>query len=529
MEIMTPIAICFIPSAWIVWAFMPSAWLDKRPGLTGHLAEGMAWVGVFLAFSVAGCYSITGGQAFTHLEPTPLLGARIDALSLAMLCLVTFLGANILRFSKNYLAGDHQQGYFFKWMVFTLGAVALLVISPGLIQFFLTWVLSSLGLHKLLVYFPDRLGTLLSARKKFVVSRVGDLCLLIGFIGIYHVFGSQDFATIFAQLNCPDFHPAGENTSWMAWFIVLGAILKSAQVPFHTWLPDTMGAPTPVSALMHAGIINAGGFLVIRLSPLLVTTPSALYCLALTGMVTATFGAMVMLTQTSVKRSLAYSTIAQMGFMFLQCGLGAFHLASLHIIAHSLYKGHAFLSSGNAVDVIKQIHHKRGIPVTLPLPIFSVMLAAATFIIVGLKQAFNMPTLHEPGMLVFSIILIMAVAHLIIRLTIANRSAKGIGLALMFGAAFAGLYLLLAWGSQELLASVLPQFKSPIQTFEVILATIILTLLMAAMVMQYTSFNPLSHKLRAALYVHALNGFYLNTGANRVARAMGIPTAQRKH
>ena len=114
-----------------------------------------------------------------------------------------------------------------------------------------------------------------------------------------------------------------------------------------------MGAPTPVSAFMHAGIINGGGFLAIRLSQFFVHTPNALSMLAICGALTAVYGAMVMLSQTSVKRALAYSTIAQMGFMLLQCGLGAFHIAVLHLLAHSLYKAHAFLSCGSAVETAK--------------------------------------------------------------------------------------------------------------------------------------------------------------------------------
>ena len=132
--------------------------------------------------------------------------------------------------------------------------------------------------------------------------------------------------------------------------LVAGAITKSAQFPFHTWLPQTMETPTPVSALMHAGIVNAGGYLIIRTSPLVSLTPWALTMLAIIGGVTACFAAVVMLTQTSVKKSLAYSTIAQMGFMMLQCGLGAFSAAMLHILAHSLYKAHAFLSSGSVIS-----------------------------------------------------------------------------------------------------------------------------------------------------------------------------------
>ena len=141
--------------------------------------------------------------------------------------------------------------------------------------------------------------------------------------------------------------------TWLCLSLVCGAMLKSAQFPFHSWLPDTMETPTPVSALMHAGIINAGGFLIVRLSPLVTLSPLSLHILAVVGAFTAIFASLVMMTQASVKRMLAFSTIAQMGFMMLQCGVGAFSIAVLHIVAHSLYKAHAFLSSGSVVSISK--------------------------------------------------------------------------------------------------------------------------------------------------------------------------------
>ena len=471
-----------------------------------------------------GTLSLQGGIA-----SSTLLGARIDMLSLLMLNLVLFLGAIILRFSRNYLAGDAQQGRFFQQLVFTLCAVVFLIISPGLVQFFLAWVLMSMGLHRLLLYFPDRLGTLLSARKKLVISRAGDVCLLLGFAGIYQIFGTQDFGRLFAMLDMPHIQQSLADTSWIAWCVVSGAILKSAQFPFHTWLPDTMGAPTPVSALMHAGIINAGGLLVIRLSPVLVTVPNALYFLAIVGAVTALFASMVMLTQTSVKRSLAYSTIAQMGFMLLQCGLGAFHLALLHIIAHSLYKGHAFLSCGNAVSSIQRMHttawkHSPLVSLSRLAGVF----ASATAIVLGLNVvSSDFMTAEKPGMLVFSVILIMAVTHFILKQMQNAHSKRSLCTACAWGSGFAVLYYSLALGTQQLMAMELPRAIGNAFWFESVLATILGVLLGGSLFLQYSHINPLPLRLRHALYVHALNGFYINTLANGLARAMRIVPAKR--
>ena len=170
---------------------------------------------------------------------------------------------------------------------------------------------------------------------------------------LWQAFGGLDYATLFdgAKALAGDAIPAG--VSLAAFLFVGAALLKSAQFPLHGWLTEVMETPTPVSALLHAGVINAGGFLLLRFSDILVLTAPALDTLAIVGGFTALFGSVVMLTQSSIKVSLAWSTVAQMGFMMLQCGLGAWSAALLHIVAHSLYKAHAFLSSGSVIDIAR--------------------------------------------------------------------------------------------------------------------------------------------------------------------------------
>ncbi len=190
--------------------------------------------------------------------------------------------------------------------------------------------------------------------------------------------------------------------------LVFGAITKSAQFPFHTWLPLTLETPTPVSALMHAGIVNGGGYLMIRMSPLVGEVPWAMTTLAIFGAVTACYASVVMLTQTSVKNFLAYSTIAQMGFMILQCGLGAYPAAMLHIIAHSLYKAYAFLNSGS---VIKERGSMRGVNVALLPPSFPKMLACGAVLascLIGALTLLQIDITTKPGGLLLGFILCMA-------------------------------------------------------------------------------------------------------------------------
>jgi NAD(P)H-quinone oxidoreductase subunit 5 len=525
MEVTISSLILWIAPISLLWVVIPSKWLNNRPLAVGRVAEGIAWAGFAGATLASVLWALFAKSAVvTTLTDANWIGIRFDALSATILLLVCFLGAIILRFSRNYLAGDEEQGHFFKWMCVTLGAVMAMVVAPGLVQFGLAWVATSLGLHKLLIYFPDRLGTLLSARKKSVFSRVGDLCLIGAFLGIYAIYGVQDFGQLFEATQMQG--GSLTNYAWIGWLIILGALLKSAQFPFHTWLPDTMGAPTPVSALMHAGIINGGGYLVVRLSPVLVNTPGALHMLAICGALTAIYGSMVMLSQTSVKRALAYSTIAQMGFMLLQCGLGAFHLAVLHLVAHSLYKGHAFLSSGCAVETAKKLNAKPHYSRLNPSRIW-LAVGVSMAIVVGLSFAFDVSPSEKPGMLVLSMVVVMALTQLL--WTAMRRGQVGIALAGTAGVAgsIAALYYLLAMIAGMMLASSLPAQVESAFLFESIIALLMLGFLITSIRFQDGEPGFLTVAYKRRLYVHALNGFYMNTLANRLARAIGLVPRNR--
>ena len=298
---------------------------------------------------------LTGLMVTTDADHTALLALpglpealapslRLDALALAMLVLITFIGLIILRFSHNYLDGDPGQRRYQRWFLYTLTAVALLVIASQLLLFAGAWIASSLCLHQLLTYYGDRPRALLAARKKFITSRLGDIALLSAVALLYLQYQSLQLQVILSASEVTSL------TTAAALLLAVAAILKCAQLPFHGWLTQVMEAPTPVSALLHAGIINMGGFLMIRFAPLLAPAFSAQILLVTVGGLTAAVATLVMMTRVSIKVMLAWSTCAQMGFMLMECGLGAYDLALLHLLAHSLYKAHSFLSAGTAVQ-----------------------------------------------------------------------------------------------------------------------------------------------------------------------------------
>ncbi len=220
------------------------------------------------------------------------------------------------------------------------------------LQLVIGWVATSLLLHQLLLFYPERIAAQRAARKKFIVSRTGDAALIGAVILLAISFGTGDIATILVAAREGQGLPL---TIAAAALLAVAALLKSAQFPTHGWLTEVMETPTPVSALLHAGVVNAGGFLLIRFADVMLQAPVVLAVLVMVGGFTALFGSLVMLTQSAVKTSLAWSTVAQMGFMILQCGLALFPIALLHIVAHSLYKAHAFLGSGSAIETVASI------------------------------------------------------------------------------------------------------------------------------------------------------------------------------
>lgn len=269
-----------------------------------------------------------------------------DGVACTMLALVALVGFAVCRYSLRYLDGDPARSRYFRAVALTLGSVSAAALLGHLGWFLVAWVGASAGLHRLLLHDDSRPAARRAAWTKFAVSRVGDLILVAALVLAWRAFGTLDMGRMFAAMD----DGAPEGAGAVAALIALGALAKSAQLPFHVWLPETLDTPTPVSALMHAGVVNAGGFLVVRTSPLFAGAEGALTTLTLVGAGTAALGSLVMLTQPSVKKALAHSTVAQMGLMMLQCGLGAYTAAMLHIVAHSLYKAHAFLASGSAVE-----------------------------------------------------------------------------------------------------------------------------------------------------------------------------------
>ena len=381
----------------------------RRPRVLPRLAEASAIVAILVGAVSAGLLILhgSGDSRLIGLHGVGL-SVRLDAVSVVMLLLVSFIGWVVVRYAASYLDGEARQGAFTGWLCMTLASVLLLVLSGNLVQLVLAWVATSLFLHRLLLFYPNRIAAQRAAAKKFVAARLGDVFLITAAVLLMLAYGTTQIAQILSAARAG--HGGGLAMA-AAGFLAVAALLKSAQFPMHGWLTEVMETPTPVSALLHAGVINAGGFLLIRFADVMLLAPGVLAVLVMIGGFTALFGGLVMLTQPAVKTSLAWSTVAQMGFMIVECGLALFPLALLHIVTHSLYKAHSFLASGGAVGLITA--NRRLGPVAIPKAAAvgrAFLLALAIYAVVGFGFDFQ----HKsPQAIALGAILIFGVAYLL--------------------------------------------------------------------------------------------------------------------
>ena len=277
------------------------------------------------------------------------LGFYLDQLTVLILLLVTGVSAIVQVYSSRYMVSDPRHSRFFALTALFTAAMTLLVMSSNLLVTFVFWELMGICSYLLISHYAERPSAARAATKVFLVNSVADVGLFVGVILTYLTFETLDIPEILTIAQSAN-DISTQSITLITLCLFCGAIGKSAQMPAHVWLPFAMEAPTPVSALIHAAtMVNAGPFLLVRLSPILVLAPTTMVVITVVGATTALFAAVVSLTQTDIKRTLAYSTISQLGFMTMLCGVGAFVAAIFHLIAHGFFKAFLFLSTGNSL------------------------------------------------------------------------------------------------------------------------------------------------------------------------------------
>jgi NADH-quinone oxidoreductase subunit L len=280
---------------------------------------------------------------------------RYDTLSVVMVAMVTFISTLIHIYSVGYMSHDATPPRFFAYLSLFTFMMLMLVTADNLAQLFFGWEGVGLASYLLIGYWYDRESANRAAMKAFIVNRVGDVFFMLGLALTYYVFGSIEFATIFPAVeeHTSDLFLGVNAVELIAVLLFLGACGKSAQLGLHTWLPDAMEGPTPVSALIHAAtMVTAGVFLICRMSPVFEYAPTAKMIVTIVGASTAFFAATIGCVQNDIKRVIAYSTCSQLGYMFFAAGVGAYQVAMFHLFTHAFFKALLFLSAGSVIHAM---------------------------------------------------------------------------------------------------------------------------------------------------------------------------------
>ncbi len=339
---------------------------DTKAQLVTCLPMVLSALGATLIF-----FQITGGEP----QVVPVLdwiesgdfsthwALKVDVLTAIMLVLVTWVSAIVHVYSVGYMSHDHHKPRFMSYLSLFTFSMLMLVTADNFIQLFFGWEGVGLCSYLLIGFWFEKPSACAAAMKAFIVNRVGDFGFALCIAAVFLTFGSVDFATVFKAAS--EFHSTTPDAQWLLFgfsvpvmdticlLLFMGAMGKSAQFLLHTWLPDAMEGPTPVSALIHAAtMVTAGVFMLARCSPLFELAPTALMVVTYVGAITAFFAATVGLVQNDIKRVIAYSTCSQLGYMFFACGVSAYNAAVFHLFTHGFFKALLFLCAGSVIHAM---------------------------------------------------------------------------------------------------------------------------------------------------------------------------------
>ena len=455
------------------------------------------------------------------------LSFRFDTLSIVMLTMISILSFIVIRFSHNYLDGDSRQGLFIGRLTATIASVQLLVVSGNIVVFFVAWVLTSVFLQKLLLFYKERPGAIIAARKKFIAARLADLCLATAFAIFYYEFQTGNLELIFQGI-IENFRLG--NTSLAielaAVLIAAAAILKSAQFPLHGWLVEVMETPTPVSALLHAGLLNAGPFLVIRMAFIFEASHFASIVLIVVGSFTALFASIVFMTQTSIKTTLGYSSVGHMGFSLFLCGLGLYPAALLHVVAHSFYKAHAFLSSGSVIETIrfaKVVETKR---LASPIRMF-LGITLGLVLYSGFAYIWGVDMESDFYLIIVGSIVAMGLSTILTSAIDSKWNTSSVLSASLLSITVVGSFFMFEHAFGQILGSQLPVLNEAgskeivlVVTIAIIFALVVLTQIISPVFPKGMLYQKWS--------IHFRNGLYVNALFDRLVGALSVKQGNHK-
>ncbi len=367
-EILVP-AIITLPLAGFLFTAVFGRRLGKRAHLVPVGAVGVAWViGMWVAYNALTHAEPFGTEGFAQTIYTWIpagsfqvdAGVFVDGLTACLLIVVLTIGLLVHVYSIGYMSHDPGYWRFFAYLNLFMVSMLILVLGDSFLTVFVAWELVGLSSYLLIGFWKHKRSAALAAKKAFIVNRVGDVGFALAIMAVFVnmvSLGAADPLNIRSALE--HLTAEGANLPIPIWVVALlifaGAMGKSAQFPLHVWLPDAMEGPTPVSALIHAAtMVNAGVYLVARTNPIFASAPDAMVIVAAIGIFTAILAASIAMTQTDIKRVLAYSTLSQLGYMFASLGVGAFTAAIFHLMTHGFFKGLLFLGSGSVIHAVHE-------------------------------------------------------------------------------------------------------------------------------------------------------------------------------
>lgn len=363
-------------------AIMPK----KTAGALGCASVGISWILTMLTLShflASGPSASIDSLLYSWMSIGSLnitMGLHLDALSMVMISVITFVAFLIHLYASQSMFDEDGYSRFFAYLNLFVGSMLTLVLANNLFLLYLGWEGVGLCSYLLIGFWYKDANNGHAAQKAFIVTRIGDTALAIGLFMLFFTFGTFNMAAINA--SAPALLAGKAIATTIAILIIGGAIGKSAQVPLQTWLPDAMAGPTPVSALIHAAtMVTAGVYLIARLHTIFMLSPTAMMIVAIIGTVTLVYSGFSALVQRDIKRVLAYSTISQIGYMFLALGVGAWTSAMFHFMTHAFFKALLFLSAGVVIDAL---HHEHdimkmgGLRRKLPIAFWTYLIGSAS-------------------------------------------------------------------------------------------------------------------------------------------------------
>lgn len=361
LSLLLPLTFLFPLAGTLILALSRGALHDRGSAWVGVLSIGLAalvTLGLFIRF-ISGDGKPETVMLWTWMDVgnfQPTIGLALDGLSLSLLGVITGVGFLIHLFAAWYMRGEEGITRFYAYMNLFVFSMVLLVLGDNLLLLFLGWEGVGLCSYLLIGYYYKDAANGRAAFKAFIVTRIGDVFLALGMFLLFREFGTLNIGEILA--SAPEVWSSGNTTAELAALLLLGgAVGKSAQLPLHTWLADAMAGPTPVSALIHAAtMVTAGVYLTARMNGVFLLAPDVLFLVSVVGAATLLLAGFAALAQTDIKRVLAYSTMSQIGYLFLALGVAAFDAAIFHLVTHAFFKALLFLAAGS---VIVSCHHEQ--------------------------------------------------------------------------------------------------------------------------------------------------------------------------